>query len=101
MRNDHLSPRASPIEVGEVAPDFTLADQNRQEWHLADRVKQGDVVLCFVPLAFTGVCSAEMKCIATDFEVWTAKGATVVGLNCDSSAANKAWAPASSSIPPA
>ena len=92
MNNAQLPPRPSPITVGEIAPDFTLTDQNRQEWRLSDHVKKGDVVLCFVPLAFTGVCSSEMKCIDSDFDTWSKKGATVVGINCDSFAANKAWA---------
>ncbi|CAG1003929.1 cytosolic tryparedoxin peroxidase, trypanosomatid typical 2-Cys peroxiredoxin [Phycisphaerales bacterium] len=91
MRNN-LPTRSSPIAVGEIAPDFTLPDQNKKEWKLSDAVKQGDVVLSFVPFAFTGVCSTEMKCISADFAKWTAKGATVVGINCDSMFANKAWA---------
>ena len=92
MANEHLSPRASLITVGEVAPDFTLLDQNKSEWKLSDAVRKGDVALCFVPFASTGVCSTEMKCISTDLAAWTAKGATVVAIDCDSMFANKAWA---------
>lgn len=92
MRNSHLPPRSSPLSVGDVAPDFTLTDQNKKEWKLSDAVKKGDVVLSFVPLAFTGVCSTEMKCISDDVAKWSAKGATVIGIDCDSFAANKAWA---------
>ncbi|CAG1003969.1 hypothetical protein PHYC_03105 [Phycisphaerales bacterium] len=46
-------------------------------------------MLSFVPFAFTGVCSMEMKCISGDAAKWTAKGATVVGLDCDSMFASK------------
>lgn len=92
MNNFQLAPRPSPIAVGDIAPDFVLPDQNRQEWRLADHVRKGDVVLSFVPFAFTGVCSTEMKCISSDFEAWSSKGATVVGIDCDSFAANQAWA---------
>lgn len=92
MRNTHLTPRTSPLAVGDVAPDFTLQDQNRKEWKLSDAVKKGDVVLSFVPFAFTGTCSAEMRCVSDDVSKWSAKGATVVGVDCDSFAANKAWA---------
>lgn len=87
-----LPARATPIAVGEEAPDFTLADQDRKDWTLSEAVKRGDVVLCFVPFAFTGVCSTEMGCISRDVAVWSAKGATVVGIDCDSMFANKAWA---------
>ncbi len=92
MANEHLQPRSSPIAVGDSAPDFTLTDQNKGEWSLAEHVKKGDVVLCFYPLAFTGVCSTEMRCVSDDFSKWSGKGSTVVGVSCDSFAANKAWA---------
>jgi peroxiredoxin len=92
MKNEHLKPRDRVIAVGEAAPDFTLTDQDRKPWSLSEHVKKGDVVLCFVPLAFTGVCSTEMKCVNDDFAKWSERGATVVGVNCDSFAANQAWA---------
>jgi peroxiredoxin len=94
MKNDSLKAREKPIAIGEAAPDFTLLDQNRKEWHLAEAVKQGDVVLCFFPLAFTGVCGIEMRCVTSDMAAWKAKGAQVVGVSCDSFATLKAWADA-------
>jgi peroxiredoxin len=90
--NDQLPQRREPIKVGYAAPDFTLKDQNRNDWHLADAVKQGDVVLCFYPLSFTSVCGTEMKCVNEEMARWQAKGATVVGISCDSFAVQKAWA---------
>lgn len=87
-----LTPRTRAIAAGETAPDFVLKDQNRAEWRLSDAVKKGDVVLCFFPLAFTGVCATEMKCVDTEMAAWSGKGATVVGVSCDSFATLKAWA---------
>lgn len=84
--------RESIIAAGEKAPDFTLSTQNREDWTLAEAVKTGDVVLCFFPLAFTGVCETEMKCVDAEMDAWKAKGATVVGISCDSFATLKAWA---------
>ena len=92
MLNAHLSPRSLPITVGEVAPDFVLKDQNRAEWSLAEAVKKGDVVLCFYPRSFTGVCSTEMKCVDAEMATWQQKGAQVVGISCDSFAVQKAFA---------
>jgi len=92
MKNDALQPRQSPITVGSQAPDFTLKDQDRKDWSLADAVKKGDVVLCFFPLAFTAVCSTEMKCVNEEFAAWQSRGSTVVGISCDSFATLKAWA---------
>lgn len=84
--------RSGVIKPGDAAPDFTLPDQNRKDWNLAEHVKQGDVVLAFFPFAFTGTCGTEMSCITKDLADWTKKGATVVGISCDSMFASKAWA---------
>jgi peroxiredoxin len=92
MNNAHLTPRTAPLGVGDPAPDFTLKTQDRADWRLSDALKQGDVVLCFFPLAFTGVCSTEMKCVNDEMARWQAKGAQVVGVSCDSFATLKAWA---------
>lgn len=92
MPNETLTPRNSPLANGDTAPDFTLKTQDRVDWTLSEQVKKGDVVLCFYPLAFTGVCSTEMKCVNDEMAKWAAKGAQVVGVSCDSFAANKAWA---------
>lgn len=92
MAHDPSSARSTLITAGEIAPEFALKDQNRADWRLSDAVKQGDVVLCFFPLAFTGVCSTEMKCVDAEMDSWRRKGAQVVGISCDSFAALKAWA---------
>jgi len=92
MKNASLTPRAHLIEVGSTAPDFTLGTQDRADWKLSEHLRRGDVVLSFVPFAFTGTCSTEMKCISDDVASWTKKSAAVVGISCDSAFANKAWA---------
>ena len=84
--------RESVISPGEVAPDFTLQTQDREDWSLAEHVRKGDVVLCFFPFAFTGVCGTEMECLSKEMQRWSDTGATVVGVSCDSFAALKAWA---------
>lgn len=94
MANEQLKPRESVITVGETAPDFTLMDQNRAEWKLSEQLKKGDVVLCFYPMDFSPVCSAEMKCVTDEMDKWAAKGAQVVGISCDSFFVHKAWAEA-------
>ncbi len=92
MPNEQLTPRNSPISVGESAPDFTLTDQNRQEWRLSDAVKKSDMVLCFYPMDFSPVCSTEMKCVTDEMDKFEKKGAQVVGISCDSFFVHKAWA---------
>ncbi len=89
-----LTPRDTIIPAGQPAPDFEVQDQHRQPWKLSDQFKHGagEVVLCFFPFAFTGVCAAENQCISREIERWTSKGARVVGISCDSTAALHAWA---------
>ncbi|MEM9360841.1 MAG: hypothetical protein AAGB04_32115, partial [Pseudomonadota bacterium] len=40
--NDNLTPRDSVIPAGEAAPDFTLLDQDRNEFKLSDALEKGE-----------------------------------------------------------
>tara|TARA_E500000318_G_C3489803_1_gene183858 strand:+ start:285 stop:770 length:486 start_codon:yes stop_codon:yes gene_type:complete len=91
MSNENTH-RSSVIQPGETAPDFTLSTKDREDWSLADAVKKSDVVLCFFPFAFTGVCGTEMECLSKEMKRWTDAGAAAVGISCDSFAALNAWA---------
>lgn len=93
--HETLTPRDTPIRVGELAPDFTLQDQDRKDVSLSDLLAQGkDVVLSFYPFDFSAVCSTEMGCFTRDIAKFKDKGATVVGVSCDSPWAHKAWSEA-------
>lgn len=92
MNNDHLTPRETLIGAGEPAPDFTLLDQDRNEWSLSAALSEGDVVLSFFPMAFTSVCETEMSCVRDEATQFREAGAHVVGISCDSFAVQKAWA---------
>ncbi|MFI4917215.1 MAG: redoxin domain-containing protein [Phycisphaerales bacterium JB060] len=87
-----LPPRAEPLAANDPAPDFTLLDQNRNEWTLSDALTRGDVALCFYPMDFSPVCSTEMKCVNDEFDRWKNKGIQVVGISCDSFFTHQAWA---------
>ena len=82
----------TPIAKGETAPNFTLNDQTKDDWTLADAVKKGDVALCFYPMDFSPVCSTEMKCITDEMDKLADSGAQVVGVSCDSFFVHEAWA---------
>lgn len=92
MTTDTLTPRDTPLQAGDKAPDFALMDTDRNEVSLSDLLKKGgDVVLSFYPFAFTGVCTKEMECFSADHPKFADKNATVVGVSCDSFAANDAF----------
>ncbi len=92
MTNQTLAERDTPLTAGDPAPDFTLPDQDRVEWSLREQLSKGDVVLCFYPFSFTGICGTEMKCISSEMQRWQDQGAQVVGVSCDSFAVQRAWA---------
>jgi len=92
MTNPNLPPRDTFISKGENAPDFVLKDQAKAEWKLSEALTKGDVVLCFYPLDFSPVCSTEMKCASDEMGRWASKGATVVGVSCDSFFTHEAFA---------
>jgi peroxiredoxin (alkyl hydroperoxide reductase subunit C) len=48
------------VQVGQDAPDFTLKNTEMQDVTLSALRGQKNVVLLFVPLAFTGVCTTEL-----------------------------------------
>jgi peroxiredoxin (alkyl hydroperoxide reductase subunit C) len=48
------------LDVGSVAPDFTLRDQNMQPVTLSGYRGAKNVLLVFFPLAFTGICQGEL-----------------------------------------
>jgi len=48
------------IKVGDVAPDFTLRDQNNEQVRLSDFRGHKAVLVIFYPLAFTGICTGEL-----------------------------------------
>jgi peroxiredoxin Q/BCP len=88
-----LPARETPLEVGETAPDFTLFDTDRNEVTLDSLLASGrELVLSFFPFAFTSVCSSEMECFSADKALFEGKNANVVGVSCDSFAANGAFA---------
>lgn len=81
-----------PTAVGERVQDFTLLDNLGEKQNLQEALQKGPVVLAFFPLAFTGVCTAEMcgfRDMLKDFE---AVNATVFGISVDSEHALRVFA---------
>jgi peroxiredoxin len=79
------------FEAGEGAPDFTLKDHDGKEFKLSDfKVKW--ILLSFHPLAWTGICSKQMKSLEDNFEKFKELNTVAVGINVDSIPSKKAWA---------
>ena len=76
--------------VGEVAPDFTLPDQDKEAVTLG-HLRGRPVLLVFFPLAFSSTCQRELCAIRDDFSEYEARGVTVLGVSVDSTYALRAW----------
>ena len=77
------------LQVGEQAPDFTLKDQNNQEWTLSDFRGERKVLVVFYPLAFSGICTVELNQLRDDLAEFT--GVQVLAVSVDSVYTLKAW----------
>ena len=90
-----------PIEVGSKAPDFTLkssnADGKKNDFGLTDVTLSANygaknTVLLFVPLAFTGVCTAELCDLTAGIGAYNDLNAAIIAVSVDSPFAQKQWA---------
>jgi peroxiredoxin Q/BCP len=80
------------MEPGDVAPDFTLPDQDGTERKLSELLENGPVVLFFYPGAMTRGCTAE-SCHFRDLAAEFAEaGAQRVGISMDDVAKQKQFA---------
>jgi peroxiredoxin len=79
------------FKAGEKAPDFELLDQDGKIFKLSD-FKGKRVLLSFHPLAWTGVCTQQMKALEEHFKDFEELNTIAVGINVDSIPSKKAWA---------
>ena len=79
------------VQIGQEAPDFTLKDTETQDVALSGFRGQKNVVLLFVPFAFTGVCTNEMCSVRDNLGTYGQLDAEVLGISVDSPFAQKQW----------
>ncbi|MDD4876345.1 MAG: redoxin domain-containing protein [Dehalococcoidales bacterium] len=79
------------IQQGETASDFTLKDQNRQDFKLSD-VKNKKILLSFHPLAWTSVCAKQMQSLEANIDTFASLNTIAVGISVDSVPTKKSWA---------
>lgn len=72
-----------PPAIGEHAPDFTLGSTAGGTVTLSTLAGQTNVLLAFFPLAFTGVCTAEMCAFSEDFDAFSAADVKVLPISVD------------------
>ena len=83
------------LSVGSKAPDFTvstLGASGPELFTLSEQVGKAPIVLLFVPMAFTGVCTKELCEISGGMNDYKNLNATVIAVSGDNPFAQKAWA---------
>ncbi len=83
------------LQIGDKAPDFTLVSKTAdgpQLVKLSELVGKSNIVLLFVPMAFTGVCTTEMCDVSNGIADFESLDAKVFGISGDNPFAQEAWA---------
>ena len=79
------------IKVAEKAPEFTLKDQSGADVALSD-FHGKKVLLSWHPLAWTSVCTDQMRDLERNYRRFEEKGVVVLGMSVDSAPSKSAWA---------
>ncbi|MDP9292666.1 MAG: redoxin domain-containing protein [Verrucomicrobiota bacterium] len=83
------------LTVGAKAPDFTLPTKTAdgpKSVKLSDHFGKQNTLLLFFPMAFTGVCTAEMCDISNGLSAYAELNTAAYGISGDNPFAQEAWA---------
>ena len=83
------------LPVGTQAPDFeltTLGADGPELVKLSDQVGESPILLLFVPMAFTSVCTDELCSVTSELSYYEGLNAKVFGISGDSPFAQAQWA---------
>ncbi len=80
------------VQVGDEAPDLELQDQTYKPVRLSDYRGKKNVVLVFIPLAFSPTCQAELCALRDELPTFSNDEVETVAVTCDTAATLRAWA---------
>lgn len=80
------------VDVGDLAPDFELMDQDRNPVRLSSFRGSKSVVVVFYPLAFTGVCQGELCAIRDEIADFSNDDVQTLAISVDSGPVHAKWA---------
>jgi len=78
------------LSVGDVAPEFSLPDQDKQVVSLAE-LRGTPTLLVFYPFAFSGLCTGELCQLRDELSNYTDAGVQVLAISTDPVFSLKAW----------
>ena len=79
------------IKVGTIVPNFTLEDNKGNMVSLKD-YRGRKVLLSWHPLAWTSVCTDQMRALEANKDKLDALNTVALGMSVDPAASKKAWA---------
>lgn len=82
------------VEVGSLAPEFTLPDADRAPVSLLEFRGKKAVLLVFYPFAFSGTCTGELTALRDDVDTFQNEQVQVLAISTDPVPALKAWSDA-------
>lgn len=78
------------LQIGDIAPDFTLYNTEKQSVSLSS-FKGKNVVILFFPLAFTSTCTAELCDVRDNLNIYSQLNAEILAISVDSVFSLKAY----------
>jgi peroxiredoxin len=84
----------SDLQIGDLAPDFTLRDQFGQDVQLSSYRGRKAVALFFFPFAFSGVCTGELSGIRDRLDEFLTFDTELLAISCDPTYALRSFADA-------
>ena len=95
IKPDDQAQRAKgKVQVGDLAPDFTLPNQAGTPVRLEDFLGKTAIVLYFYGKDNSSPCTAEACAFRDNYEVFKEAGAEVIGINSDSVQSHQQFATA-------
>lgn len=80
------------LEIGSPLPQFTLKDQDGNDFSITGSKSNKPVVIYFYPKNFTSGCTKEACSFRDAFQDFSDEGALVIGISSDSEASHKKFA---------
>lgn len=83
----------NPISIGTAAPDFNVKDNKKQNISLS-HYKGKKVLLSWHPIAWTPVCTDQMRALETNFQNFQNLNTVPLGFSVDPQPCKEVWATA-------